>query len=58
MHTRLICESLPDAELVLLKGDHFIAARKPQEFNRAVEHFWRKKMKFNAQVPCGHTGSD
>lgn len=42
-HIRLIYESLPDAELVLLKGDHFIAAGKPQEFNRAVEHFLEEK---------------
>ncbi len=39
-HTRLIANSIPKAKLVLLKGDHFIAAKKPQEFNRAVDEFF------------------
>lgn len=38
-HSRLIYESLPRAELVFLEGDHFIAARRPEAFNRAVEEF-------------------
>jgi pimeloyl-ACP methyl ester carboxylesterase len=38
-HTRLIADSIPDAELVFLKGDHFIANKCPQEFNRAVRAF-------------------
>lgn len=38
-HTRLIYEKLPDAELVILPGDHFIANKNPEEFNRAVEQF-------------------
>lgn len=38
-HTKLICENLPDARLVLIEGDHFIANKRPQEFNRAVEQF-------------------
>ena len=38
-HTRLIAESIPDAELVFVKGDHFIANRHPAEFNRAVLDF-------------------
>ncbi|MDO4355494.1 MAG: alpha/beta hydrolase [Clostridia bacterium] len=40
-HTRLIAERLPDAELVLLPGDHFIANRQHEVFNRAVERFLR-----------------
>jgi pimeloyl-ACP methyl ester carboxylesterase len=40
-HTRLIAESIPDAELVFVKGDHFIANRHPAEFNRAVLDFLR-----------------
>ena len=40
-HTRLIAESIPDAELVFVKGDHFIANRQPAEFNRAVLDFLR-----------------
>ena len=38
-HTRLIADSIPGAELVFIKGDHFIAARHPDEFNRAVLSF-------------------
>ena len=41
-HTRLIFCSLPDAELAIMKGDHFIAAKKPQEFNRIVWNFLEK----------------
>ena len=40
-HTRLIAESIPNAELVFVKGDHFIANRHPAEFNRAVLDFLR-----------------
>lgn len=38
-HTRLIYKSLPKARLAIIKGDHFIAAKNPREFNRAVERF-------------------
>ena len=38
-HTRLICENLPDAKLVLIPGDHFIAAKQPDLFNLEVERF-------------------
>lgn len=38
-HTRLIAENIPGSELVFLKGDHFIAAKHPDEFNRAVLEF-------------------
>ena len=38
-HTRLIAESIPDARLVFVKGNHFIANRNPKEFNRAVLDF-------------------
>ena len=38
-HTRLIAASIPDAELVLIEGSHFIANQKPAEFNRAVLAF-------------------
>ena len=38
-HTQLIYDSLPNARLVLLEGDHFIANRRPEEFNREVERF-------------------
>ena len=38
-HTRLIAKSVPGASLVLIEGDHFIAAKRPEEFNRAVLDF-------------------
>ena len=38
-HTRLIAESIPDARLVFVRGNHFIANRNPAEFNRAVLDF-------------------
>ena len=38
-HTRLIARSLPNARLVLLPGDHFIANKEPAAFNRAVRNF-------------------
>ena len=38
-HTRLIAESLPNAVLRILPGDHFIANKRPEEFNRAVDEF-------------------
>ncbi len=38
-HTRLIARSIPGAELVFLRGTHFIAAEKPDAFCAAVERF-------------------
>ncbi len=38
-HTRLIAECIPDSQLVFIKGDHFIANKKPEEFNQAVLGF-------------------
>ncbi|MCR5523725.1 MAG: alpha/beta hydrolase [Clostridia bacterium] len=38
-HTRLIAECIPSAELVFIKGNHFIASGHPREFNRAVLEF-------------------
>lgn len=38
-HTRLIAGALPHSRLVLLPGDHFIAAKNPSAFNEAVVAF-------------------
>ena len=38
-HSREIAKALPDAKLVILEGDHFIAHKCPAEFNRAVAAF-------------------
>ena len=40
-HTRLIADSIPDAKLVFINGNHFIANRNPLDFNRAVLDFLR-----------------
>jgi pimeloyl-ACP methyl ester carboxylesterase len=41
-HTRLIYKSLPDAQLNIIEGDHFIANKNYEAFNRVVERFLRK----------------
>lgn len=38
-HTRLIFESLPNAKLEIVEGDHFVANKRPEGFNKAVETF-------------------
>ena len=38
-HTRLIARSIPDSRLVILEGDHFIANKCPDAFNRSVLDF-------------------
>ncbi len=40
-HTRLIASNIPVSELIFIKGDHFIASKRPEEFNRAVLEFLR-----------------
>lgn len=42
-HTRKIYGLLPDAELKLIPGDHFIAAKQPEAFNAAVEDFLNRR---------------
>ena len=38
-HTRLIANSLPNAQLAFVEGDHFVAAKNPEAFNQVVEGF-------------------
>lgn len=38
-HSRLIYESLKDAKWEQIPGDHFIANKNPEEFNKAIERF-------------------
>ena len=40
-HTRKIAWGIPDSTLVFLKGNHYIANKNPEEFNRAVLDFMR-----------------
>lgn len=42
-HTKLIASSIWDAKLVFLKGNHFIAAKNTDKFNRALEKFLNSK---------------
>ena len=44
-HTKLIADSIPGAELIFLQGDHFIAGKHPEEFNRAVLEFLQRDSK-------------
>ncbi len=38
-HSRLIADSIPNARLLTLEGDHFIIYRTPQLFNEKAEEF-------------------
>lgn len=42
-HTRLIAESIPNAELVILSGTHGVAEESPEAFNDALDRFYSKK---------------
>ena len=41
-HTRLIAQSIPNAQLVILEGNHFIANKCPQAFNETVLKFLKE----------------
>lgn len=41
-HTELIAGSIPGAKLAFVEGDHFIANRCPEEFNRIVSAFLKE----------------
>ena len=40
-HTKQIAHGIPGAELLFLEGDHFVAKKHPEAFNRAVLAFLR-----------------
>lgn len=41
-HTEMIAENIPNAKLSVIPGDHFIANKNPDEFNKEVEAFlWK-----------------
>ena len=42
-HTRMIYASLPNAQIRVMKGSHFIAKESPDEFNRIVEGFLKQE---------------
>ena len=41
-HTRLIYNSLPNAQLAIVEGDHFVANKNAGAFNKVVAAFLRK----------------
>ena len=43
-HSRLIADSLPNGRLVTIEGDHFIANKQPEPFNRAVLEFLKEEI--------------
>lgn len=43
-HTQLIYRSLPNAELAIVPGDHFIAYNNSAEFNKRVDAFLHEKL--------------
>lgn len=38
-HTRLIADNIKGSKLVIMEGDHFIAKKKPEEFNKYMMEF-------------------
>ena len=38
-HTQIIAQSIPNAKLRIIPGDHFIANKSPERFNREVDDF-------------------
>jgi len=38
-HTRLIYKNLPNAQLAFVEGDHFVANKNAEAFNKVVEDF-------------------
>lgn len=44
-HTREIADNIPNAELSIINGNHFIANKESDSFNREVERFLIKNLK-------------
>ena len=42
-HTRMIAETIPQAKLMFLEGDHFLPMKRANAFNRAVEAFLKEE---------------
>lgn len=41
-HTREIAENIPDAKLSIIRGNHFLANKRPAAFNKEVDDFLRE----------------
>lgn len=48
-HTKLIAKNISDCRLTFIDGDHFIARKKFEEFNEAVDKFLKEKRRSNEQ---------
>lgn len=44
-HTREIANNIPNAELTIISGNHFIANKESEKFNQEVEKFLIKTLK-------------
>ncbi len=49
-HTREIADNIPNAELSIIDGDHFIANKESEKFNQEVEKFLIKALQSDVQV--------
>ena len=38
-HTREIADNIMNSKLMIIKGNHFVANKNPEEFNKAVDGF-------------------
>lgn len=38
-HTREIADNIMNSKLMIIKGNHFVANKNPEEFNKAVDAF-------------------
>lgn len=43
-HTEIIAQSMPNAKLSVIPGDHFVAYKNPEVFNKVVEDFLRTSL--------------
>ena len=55
-HTRMIAENIPNARLVILPGDHFVANKHPAEFNQVVDDFLESVGSIGTTPPAGPCG--
>ena len=42
-HTKMIAETIPQAKLMFLEGDHFLPMKRADEFNKTVEAFLKEE---------------
>ena len=42
-HTKMIAETIPQAKLMFLEGDHFLPMKRTDAFNKTVEAFLKEE---------------